>query len=260
MNVPLHHVVRRYLDEGILGRDRGALAEVLVPGYRFETGGHVIHGRDQYIEMVTDYLRREPTIGVTVHEVFTDGAHVAVQMTKHTSAPQAAWAAVLLYSGTSGRLSRCWSEQDWETFVRHRRAGTPTPVAPAAVGDPWATVPLPPDSDTAEVAAAWVRAGDLHPGLVAFDDPSGPSADQPVLDVETVTVNCWFAAGCRFAFHLTQHGTYRGGMDGCEAHAGQPGDLHIAGTGTVIAGRVGDVRAVSDRIGLKRRLAAALNV
>lgn len=233
-------LVRRYLYDGINRHDLTVLAEVVAPDYRYETAGHVIAGATDYLAMVEGYLAREPTIAVTVHEVFTDGPHVAVHLTKHTAAPRAAWSGVLLYAGTDDRLTGCWAEQDWVTYRRHKR-GAPVPDVVAPQHDPWAVPALAADASVAAAGLAWLEAGRY--GTLLRD--------------AQITVNRWFVAGRRLAFHLTERGIYAGGLEHHDRPSGATVEHHVAGFAVVGAERVSDVHVVEDRDGLARRLAAA---
>ena len=77
----------------------------------------------------------------------------------------------------------------------------------------------------------------------------------PVLDVDAVEVNDLFSAGSRVAFHVTQRGRYRGGLAGApDAAIGQAAALHCVGFARVEGGEVREVRAITDRLGMRSGL------
>jgi hypothetical protein len=244
-------LVHRYLSEVIHSRRFEVLSEILVPGYGFETGGTSLVGRDDhYIPMVSAYLAGEPTIDTAVHDIVTDGRYAAVWLTKHTVNPRAAWDAVLIYRSSGDQLDWCWSEQDWAARRRQLKGEQTPPRAPVSAHGVWDVPALRADPETEMVAAAWLAGRPCDMGISRGATPG------PVLDVESVDVNCLFTAGDRFGFHLTQHGTYLDGLTGCAGHRGKPAQLHLAGIGTVTGRAVSCARVVTDSSELGRRLAA----
>jgi hypothetical protein len=86
-------------------------------------------------------------------------------------------------------------------------------------------------------------------------DGSWYAPQEPPLDVEKVEVNDLFSAGARVAFHVTQHGRYRGGVRGAEAAwAGRAAALRCVGLAQVEGGAVRAVRAITDRLGMRAGL------
>ena len=258
-------LVHRYLTDVIHGGRFEVLTEILVPDYRFDTGGTWLAGRDEhYIPMVSGYLADEPTIDTASHDLVTDGRYVAVWLTKYTTDPLAGWDAVLIYRSNGTQLDRCWSEQDWAARRRQlkgRQVPAPSPTSALGVWD----VPVgPADPETEMAVAAWLAAnpgdiGDIG-DVGGAGRPGVAGTTRPELDVESLEVNCLFTAGDRFGFHVTQRGTYIDGVPGCAQYRGRAAQLHLAGIGTVAGGAVSSARVVTDSSELGRRLAAPVAV
>ncbi|MFZ2064203.1 MAG: hypothetical protein WAU82_24555 [Candidatus Binatus sp.] len=89
-----------------------------------------------------------------------------------------------------------------------------------------------------------------------IDDSWVPNATpQPRLTSIKTAINDLFSAGDRAPFHITQHGKYDSGIDGLTAeHVGRDATLYVAGVARVQDRMVSEVRAISDRWGLKRQL------
>ncbi|MBA3741462.1 nuclear transport factor 2 family protein [Sporichthya sp.] len=252
-------LVQRYLVDGIMGKDLAVFGQILHPDYAFTSAGGTISGRDgAYVPMVRDYLAKEPTIDVVIHDVVVGDGAVALWVTKRTTAPRtAAWPAILIYLAHEGRLVHCWSEQDWASHRRQVREGVLAPVVLDARTDPWLTTPVAADASTELVAFEWLRAGGWQADDLVLDDGGAISPERPELAFDRLTLSCCFTAGDRFAFHATQHGRYLGGPRGRGAPPGSYASLPAAGIGTVRDGRVVQARVVTDRTAFARSLVSS---
>ena len=257
---PLVALMRRYVVDYTNRHDTSVCAEIMEPDYTLRMGPHVIAGRDEaYIPAAQTQFTQFPGLGLTVHEIVTNGDRLAMRFSEHGASARhggavAVWRGLGLYAWNGTRLVSNMVEQDY--FARRRQLGTgvPDPVEPPAAA-PWDTAAEPADPSAEAVVRAWIAAG--RPGGTARCD-DGSAA--PLLDDVEQSVDDLFSAGLRVAFRLTERGRYRGGLDGVDAPAdrwhGAEAALHLVGLVTVAGGRVVDGRIVSDRLGLARALAA----
>src|SRR5206468_3323484 len=114
--------------------------------------------------------------------------------------------------GTDERLTGCWAEQDWVTYRRQKR-GAPVPDVAPPPHDPWAVPALAAEDSVAALSRAWLETGGYG----------------TLLQDAQVTVNRWFLAGRRLAFHLTERGTYAGGLEQHDGPSGASVEHHVAG-------------------------------
>jgi len=115
----------------------------------------------------------------------------------------------------------------------------------------------PADPEVEAVVRKWLEAGMLH------DAPAGSLDDETVvgpcracLDLERIEVQDLLSAGSRAAFHVALAGPYAGGLPGTAELIGRPAVLYVTGIADVEDGQVARAEAVSDRLGLERRLKA----
>lgn len=251
-------LMRRYVVDYTNRHDTAVCAEIMEPDYALRMGPHVLTGRDEvYLPAAQAQFRQFPGLGLTVHEIATNGERLAMRFSEHGASARhggavAAWRGLGLYAWNGTRLTSNLVEQDYLARRRQLACGVPDAVEPPAPA-PWDTAPAPPDPLAEGVVRAWIADG-LPGAAVAHDDGTAG----PVLaDVDTA-VDDLFSAGDRVAFRLTRTGRYRGGLAEVARDAvGSAAALHLVGLVTVRGSRVVEGHVVRDRLGLIRALARA---
>ena len=252
---PLVALLRRYVVDYTNRHDTSVCGQLMEPDYMLRMGPHVVAGRDEaYLPAVRAQFDQFPGLGLTVHEIVTNGDRLAMRFSEHGASVRhggavAVWGGLGLYAWNGRRLVSNWVEQDYLARRRQLAAGVPGAVEPPAPA-PWDTVARPPDRVAEAAVRAWLAAG--RPGTgVRVDD--GTDRVQ-LVDVER-GIDDLFSAGDRVAFRLTETGRYRGGLPEV-GPTDAPATLHLTGLVTVAGGRVTAGRLVSDRLGLIRSLTA----
>jgi hypothetical protein len=168
----------------------------------------------------------------------------------------ACWRGVGLYKWNGTRLTENYVEQDYGAMQAQIASGQPHPLTPPHI-DPWTTTEAMPADPAAEaLVAEWLERADLVDApSVEIDDMRTGAAYEPVLEVERVTVNDLFSAGGSVPFHVTFHGTYRGGLgEAADAHLGAPASLNVVGIARTTGGELRHVDAVTGRMQLAGEL------
>lgn len=254
---PLVALMRRYVVDYTNRHDTSLCAELMEPDYTLRMGSHVVAGRDDvYVPAAARQFEQFPGLGLTVHEIVTNGDRLAMRFTEHGASVRhggalASWTGLGLYRWNGRRLTENWVEQDYQGRRRQLASGgAPDPVAAPAVA-PWDTVAVPADAGAEQVVRDWVAAGLPSTG-VNWDD--GDAA--PLLDGTATQVDDIFSAGDRVAVRVTRTGAYAGGLDGVDPSAvGRPATLHLVALVTVPDGEVVGGHGVRNRLDLARSLA-----
>jgi hypothetical protein len=144
-------------------------------------------------------------------------------------------------------------EEDFFGRAQQLRSGIPDPLEEAHP-NPWAIAVPSRDAGAEATVRDWVHDGGLDGVDIVDACGAGPPRDRPEVDVDQVTVDALCAVEGSVAFHATQAGPYRGGLNGYEPAIGHRVERHLAGIATVRSGRVSEVRCFSDRFELARRL------
>lgn len=242
---PFVALIRRYVVDYTNRQDTTLPAEIMEPDFTLRMGRHVLAGRDDaYLPAAQKQFDQFPGLGLTVHEIVTNGERLAMRFSEHGASVRhggalASWAGTGLYRWNGTRLVDTWVEQDYLARRRQLAGGPPDPVEPPAVA-PWDTLAEPADPAAEQAVRAWIAAGLPGPG-VRWDD-GDPT---PVLDVESTDTDDLFSAGDAVGFRLSQHGR----RDGQEAILHLVGVVHVDGD-QVVRGQI-----VRDRLGLTRALA-----
>lgn len=251
-------LMRRYVVDYTNRHDTGVCAEIMEPGYVLRMGPHVVAGRDDaYVPAARAQFEQFPGLGLTVHEIVTDGTRLALRFSEHGASHRhdgaaATWTGLGLYRWNGTRLTDNSVEQDYLTRRRRLAAGEQGTVPAPAVA-PWDTVAVAPDRAAEGTVRDWVAAG--LPGRAVVYDDGGPGSERPVLSGAEATVDDLFSAGSAVAFRLTCTGTYAGGLaDVAPAEPGVPATLHVVGLVHVAGGRIVSGHLVRDRLGCARAL------
>lgn len=255
---PFVALMRRYVVDYTNRHDTSVCAAIMEPDYTLRMGPHVVAGRDDaYLPASRTQFAQFPGLGLTVHEIVTNGDRLAMRFSEHGASIRhggavAAWTGLGLYRWNGTRLVENLVEQDYLARRRQLADGRPAAVeAPAPA--PWDTPAVAADPAAERVVRDWIAAG--LPGTgVRWDDGDAT----PLLDASDVEVDDLFSAGPAVAFRLTRRGTYRGGLPGVDAvtidGAGQAATEHLVGLVHVRHGRVAAGQIVRDRLGMARAL------
>jgi predicted ester cyclase len=214
---------------------------------------------------VTQVFGRFPGLGLVVHELVTNGERLAMRFSEHGASPvdqgrYAAWGGIGLYKWNGRQLLENYVEQDF--LAQEAQLSGSAPAAPLESPhlDPWVGTHAEPASAAAEaVVRDWLARADLRAAPEVIVDGSWyESLASSPIQADKVVVNDLFSAGSRVAFHVTQTGSYRGGLPGVDAsRVGQHARLDCVGLAHVKDGRVASVRAISDRLGTAQNLRAS---
>ena len=256
---PFVALMRRYVVDYTNRHDTGVCAEIMDPGYVLRMGPHVVAGRDDaYVPAARAQFEQFPGLGLTVHEIVTDGTRLAMRFSEHGASRKhggaaATWTGLGLYRWDGTRLVDNSVEQDYLTRRRRLAGGDPGTVPAPAVA-PWDTAAVAATPAAERVVRDWLAAG--APGDAVTYDDGGPGSPAPVLAGAEVVVDDLFSAGPAVAFRLTCTGTYAGGLDDVTAATpGSPATLHAVGLVHTAGGRVVSGHVVRDRLGCARALA-----
>lgn len=258
---PFVRLIRRYCIDYTNCHNLAVCDEIMVPDYELHIGGHVLAGRDDaYKPAVREQLEQFPGLGLTVHEVLTDGDRLALRFSEHGASVRhdgrvAAWRGVGLYRWDGERLVSCRVEQDYFARREQLRSGRPNPV-PAPAHDPWTAAPSQAEPGCTTVVTDWLEKGVPEPSdQLVVDDSAVHARAAPRVAVDDIAVGDVFGSGDRVAFHAVYSGPYLGGLPGVDAaDANEPVRYGVVGVVTVAETRVVAGAVVTDRLGVLRQL------
>lgn len=263
---PIHAFValmRRYCIDYTNVHDLDIIEQLMTPEYVVRSSGWELPF-SRYRRTVAKVFERFPTLGLTVHEIITNGERLALRFSEHGASAAhggavAVWPGISLYTWDGQRLVTCAVEQDFLARDRQLVAGV-TDAVEAPHPDPWVTQPVAANAAAEQLVRTWLttQPQDRAPlegstFTVLHDDGRDPVA----MEAATVTVDDLFSAGDRVAARFTTCGRYAGGLPGVAAdRAGTTVELHATALATVGDDGLRDVRVIHDRWGLRQRLAA----
>lgn len=252
---PFVALMRKYCIDYTNSHDQSFCPEIMEPDYVVHINGLALVRSTTYAEAVRQIFDAAPGLGIVVHEFVLNGDRLCMHFSEHAAMPAgraralACWRGVGLYKWNGSRLTENYVEQDYFAMRAQIGCGQPHPLTPPHI-DPWTTTEAVAADPVAErIVRAWLEKGDLADAAQhEIDDERTGAAYHAVLDPHRVVVNDLFSAGADVPFHVTIHGTYRGGLGaGSEQLAGQPAALHAAGIARVADGTVAAVQAVTAR-------------
>lgn len=266
---PIHPFValmKRYAIDYTNSHDQTIYPELFVEDYTVNIGGLALVRDETYGPAVRWLYDRAPGLGLVVHELVLNGDRLCMRFSEHASMPVpgggralSCWRGIGMYAWNGERLVSNWVEQDFLSRRRQLETGRPDALEAPHL-DPWVTtVPVPPDAAAEEIARAAIADGRLHEATVAHIDEWVGDAGPLVVEPDDVTFNDSFSAGRRVAVHATVRGSYRGGvLDVPDQAIGRDASLQVVALIDVAAdGSLGEVRAVTDREGVRAQLRAA---
>lgn len=252
---PFVALMRRYCIDYTNSHDQSICDEIMHPDYVVHITGLDLPRDAAYKPAAKRVFERFPGLGLVVHEFITNGDRLAMRFSEHGACPRAqghyaAWGGIGLYRWNGAQLTENFVEQDFLAQQAQLAHGIPAPLEPPHL-DPWlGTRSVPSDPEAERAARTWLMQGDLRDAAEVVIDGSWyePLPPSPI-EVADVVINDLFSAGERVAFHLTQTGAYRGGLDAAPELQGCQTVLHCAGIALVRAGAVVSVRVITDRLG-----------
>lgn len=262
---PFVALMRRYCVDYLACGNPDVCREIMEPDYVLHMGGHDLGPRDEvYVPAVVKQLQQFPGLGMTVNELICSGDRLAMRFSQHGASVRhggrvAAWAGVGLYRWNGTRLTENYALEDYHSRRTQLAAGFCNPVEGPAPA-PWDVLPVPADPAAEEAVDEWLASGSMHATAgVVFDDEWAGHPQLGLVDVDATVVDDLLSAGARVAFHVTQTGTYAGGLDGDgpggSSLVGARVTMRSAGIVVVDEGRVTSGRVVRDRAGMLRSAA-----
>lgn len=255
---PFATLMRRYSIDFAQAHGLAVIDDVMLPEYTVHTAGLTLMRDPDYKPTVTQIFKLFPGLGFVVHDVITNGDRLAMRFSEHGMTPPgraSAWRGIGLYDWNGTQLSNCWVEQDFYARRRQLKTGRPDLLEPPHL-DAWVGAVTGNPSAEAEFAATrWLRTGDLAAAASGWIDDAAPADYCPPTDEPVVTINDLFSVDDQVAFHVTLRGELRAGFDpDCDRFTGKAVDIGVAGIVRVDGNGVADVKAVSDRLGLRSRV------
>ncbi len=260
---PLSKVLQRYCFAYTATHDFSVADQIMADDYTFYMGEHAFTGREAAYKPAADrQFKAYPGLGFAVHDFFSNGDRCAMYFSEYGRSIQyganTAWHGVSLYRWNGERLTECRIEQDYYGRRRQLLTKTPDPIDQPAYA-PW-TAPVKEANPASEAAvSAWLKDGGLLKcSLGSLDDERvAPSiARVLLLSAETDIVDI-MSAGERVAFQVAMTGQYAGGLRELHGYEGCDATLYATGVADLEDGVVCNVKAVTDRYTMERRILAS---
>lgn len=255
--------MQRYCFGYTATHDFSVADQIMADNYTFYMGEHVFTGREAaYKPAAERQFQAYPGLGFAVHDFFSNGDRCAMYFSEFGHSVQydanTAWHGVSLYRWNGERLTECRIEQDYYGRRRQLLTKRPDPVDQPAYA-PW-TAPVEKASSSNEaVVSAWLEDGGLLKSRIGSldDERVAPSiARVLLLDARTAVLDI-MSAGKRVAFQIKMEGRYAGGLQELDGHEGAHAVLYATGFADVENGAVRNVKAVTDRYTMERRILTA---
>lgn len=243
---PFVRVMQRYIEDYCNRHDTSVCLEIMDPSYVVHIAGRSHIGRDdRYIPAAAAAFANFPDLRLSVHEVHTNGDRLVMRFSERgrnrETGRVAAWGGIGLYDWNGVALTSNWVEQDYESRRQQVEGIRLTDALDAVPADPWDVAVVPSARTALDVAASWLRSGDLFAAdEVVVDDSWLRGAPSLPLEVASVEVDDLFSVGPVVAAHIGLVGV--GG-----------GRLNASVILRVAHGKVASVRAVTDRLAFSSR-------
>jgi hypothetical protein len=260
---PFVKLMRRYVIECADLHDETVYEkynEIMEADYVVHMSGTNMNRDVDFKPAVKAYFAQMPGLCLAVHDIITNGDRLALIFSEHAASLAhderlSAWGVVSTYKWNGRRLTEVFVEQDFLSRFEQLETGKPHPLPPVHL-DPWVIRAVPPNTANEEIVRAWLFKGDIRNAASAvIDDSWVTGSSEPVLTEIQTEITDLFSAGNRVPFHIRQSGKYRGGIAGVGSeYVGRDAVLYVAGVATVEGKSISQVRAISDRWGLKTRL------
>ena len=231
--------------------------------YTFHMGEHTFVGREEaYKPAAERQFRAYPGLGFVVHEFFSNGDRCAMYFSEYGHSIQygtnTAWHGVSLYRWNGQLLTECRIEQDYYARRRQLLSKKPDPVDQPAYA-PWTAAVEPPHPTSEATVSAWLKDGGLLRSQIGSldDERVAPTIARVLFREPETDVIDVMSAGGRVAFQVRVTGRYSGGLPELAGHEGIDATLYATGIADVENGAVRNVKAVTDRYTMERRILAA---
>lgn len=259
---PLSKLLQRYCFAYTATHDFSVADQIMADDYTFYMGEHAFTGREAAYKPAADrQFKAYPGLGFAVHDFFSNGDRCAMYFSEYGHSIQygadTAWHGVSLYRWNGERLTECRIEQDYYGRRRQLLTKKPDPVDQPAYA-PW-TAPVEKANPASEATvSAWLKDGGLlksEPGSLD-DERVAPSIARVLLLNANTEVIDVMSAGKRVAFQVAVTGQYAGGVPELSGHEGANTVLYATGFADVEDGVVRNVKGVTDRYTMERRVLA----
>lgn len=259
---PFVALMRRYCIDYTNSHDQSLYDEIMEPDYVVHINGMALQRTTTYARSVERLFGIAPGLGLVVHDFVLNGDRLCMYFSEHGAMSSAnglalaCWRGIGLYKWNGTRLTENYVEQDYVAMQAQLDAGDPHPLTPPHI-DPWTTTEaVAPDPAAEATVRAWLERADLvDTGSFEIDDTRTGTPYEPLLKVDSVTVNDLFSAGTSVPFHVTMHGSYSGGLGDAHAgHIGAPASLNVVGIARVAGEGIRHLDAVTGRLQLAGEL------
>ncbi len=260
---PLSKLLQRYCFAYTATHDFSVADKIMADDYTFYMGEHVFTGREAaYKPAAERQFQAYPGLGFAVHDFFSNGDRCAMYFSEYGHSLQydtdTAWHGVSLYRWNGKLLTECRIEQDY--YARRRQLNTKVadPVDQPAYA-PWTARVEKADPASEAAVSAWLKDGGLLKSETGSldDERVAPSVARVALDKAKTDVVDIMSAGKRVAFQVKMTGKYAGGLPELAGHEGADTALYATGFADVENGAVTNVKSVTDRYTMERRILAA---
>jgi hypothetical protein len=260
MSLSAVDAIRRYVFGFVNSHDFSVCRELMSDDYLLHMGDSEVVGREAaYIPAVQHQIDQFPDMGMTVHDVITDGDHAVLHFSEHGRTRDglvAAWPGVSIYRFDGTHLVECWVEQDHYSRRKQLTERRPLPLPPASTA-PFSGHALQPSVETDAVVRRWLSDISSWPPAGVEPDPGPHSRPSVELNRAEVVPNVIVATSGRVAFHATVWGDYQGSLPDVEPSPGSRVPLHTSGIASVREGHMEIDYMATNRIALLRRLKSA---
>ncbi len=252
-------LMRRYCLDYTNRHDITQVSGIMEADYALRMGQHELAGRDShYVPAASAQFKQFPGLGLTVHEIFSNGERLAMRFSEHGQSKKhggraAAWSGLGLYRWNQLKLTDNSVEQDYYSRRLQLDGAEVHSIEPPAVA-PWDVTDEPSQPHAESAVRQLIQSGTLHTHLTVDDAWAQPSM-QPEFSDSRYEIDDIFSAGSNVAFRVILHGIYRGGLPEAAASVGMQTTHYFVGTARVKNDEVTGGRIISDRLGLVRRLA-----
>lgn len=262
---PLSKVLQRYCFAYTATHDFSVADQIMADDYTFHMGEHTFVGREEaYKPAAERQFRAYPGLGFAVHDFFSNGDRCAMYFSEYGHSIQygcnTAWRGVSLYRWDGRLLTECRIEQDYYARRRQLLSKHPDPVDQPAYA-PWTAAVEPANPASEAAVSAWLKDGGLLSSQIGSldDERVAPSVARVRFENARCDVVDIMSAGARVAFQVKTTGKYAGGLPELDGHEGADAVLYATGFADVENGVVRNVKSVTDRYTMERRILAAAN-
>ena len=252
-------LMRRYCFDYTNRHDVTQVPGIMEPNYTLRMGQHELAGRDtHYVPAASAQFKQFPGLGLTVHEIFSNGKRLAMRFSEHGQSVKhggraAAWSGLGLYRWNQEKLTDNSVEQDYYSR-RLQLDGAPVHAIESPAVAPWDVKDEPAQPSAESAVCKLIESGTLLSRLT-IDDAWAQPNNQPEFSNVEYQIDDIFSAGNNVAFRVVLRGTYLGGLPEATASVGKPTTHYFVGVAQMRNDDVAGGRVISDRLGLVRRLA-----